>query len=46
MFAYTYTYQLGEIAFTTGGFNQFTLGINLSCKEQRSTGCPNVSSLF
>ncbi len=46
MFAYTYTYQLGEIAFTSGGFNQFTLGINLSCKEQRSTGCPNVSSLY
>lgn len=46
MFAYTYTYQLGEIAFDTGGFHQFTLGINLSCKKQRSTGCPNVNSLF
>jgi type IX secretion system PorP/SprF family membrane protein len=46
MFAYTYTYQLGEVAFDSGGFNQFTLGFNFSCKEQRSTGCPNVNSLF
>ena len=46
MFAYTYTYQLGEIAFDTGGFHQFTLGVNLSCRKQRSTGCPNVNSLF
>jgi hypothetical protein len=46
MFAYTYTYQLGDLAIDTGGFNQFTIGINLSCRKQRATGCPNVNSLF
>lgn len=46
LFAYTYTYQLGDIAIDTGGFHQITLGVNLSCKKQRSTGCPNINSLF
>ena len=46
MFAYTYTYQLGDLAIDTGGFNQITIGINLSCRKQRATGCPNVNSLF
>ena len=46
LFAYTYTYQLGDIAIDTGGFHQFTVGVNLSCKKQRSTGCPNINSLF
>ena len=46
MFGYTYTYQLGEVALDNGGFHQFTQGYNFSCKKQRSTGCPNVSSLY
>ena len=46
LFAYTYTYQLGEVSIDTGGFHQLTVGFNFSCRKQRSTGCPNVNSLF
>ena len=45
MASYTYTYQIGSVVLDSGS-HQFTLGINLFCKKQRSTGCPNISSLF
>jgi len=46
MFSYTYTHQIGDIAFDNGGFHQITLGINMFCKKQRATGCPNVNSVY
>ncbi len=46
MFSYTYTYQLGEIVLDNGGSHQITVGVNIFCKKQRSTGCPNINSMF
>jgi len=46
MFSYTYTYQLGEIVLDSGGSHQFTIGVNLFCTKPRSTGCPNLNSIY
>jgi type IX secretion system PorP/SprF family membrane protein len=46
MVSYTYTYQLGEIVLDNGGSHQITVGVNVFCKKQRSTGCPNINSMF
>lgn len=44
MFAYTYSYQNGDIVFDNGGFHQITLGLNFSCKEERwHCDCPAVN---
>jgi len=45
MLSYTYTNQIGDVVLNYGS-HQFTLGVNIFCKKQRSTGCPNVNSLF
>ncbi len=46
MLSYTYTNQLNEVVIDNGGFHQITLGMNLFCKKQRATGCPNINSIF
>ncbi|WP_438962070.1 PorP/SprF family type IX secretion system membrane protein [Nonlabens sp.] len=43
-FAYTYSYQFGEINFASGGFHQITLGIDFLCTKDRwSCNCPAVN---
>lgn len=44
MISYTYTSQLNEVVLDNSGFHQFTLGINMFCKEPRASGCPNINS--
>ena len=46
LISYTYTHQLGKIVFANGGFHQFTLGLDLFCKEPRQNACPNINSNF
>jgi len=46
MVSYTYTSQLNEIVLDNSGFHQFTLGVNVFCKSQRASGCPNVNFIF
>jgi len=46
MVSYTYTNQLGEIVLDNGGSHQITVGVNVFCNKQRSTGCPNINSMF
>ena len=44
MFAYTYTYLAGPQNFDTGGFNLFTLGLNLWCKKEKyHCNCPAIN---
>ena len=44
MFAYTYTYLLGDIQYDTAGFHQLTLGYNFSCKPAKyECNCPAVN---
>jgi len=44
MFAYTYSYLSGEAKFSTGGFHQITLGLNLFCRpEKYHCNCPAVN---
>ena len=44
MFAYNYTYQSNSLVFTNGGFHQFTLGYNFSCRrEAYDCKCPAVN---
>ena len=44
MFAYTYSYLVGPQNFDTGGFNLFTLGLNLWCKpEKYHCNCPAIN---
>ncbi|MDJ0646148.1 MAG: type IX secretion system membrane protein PorP/SprF [Flavobacteriaceae bacterium] len=38
LFSYTYTQQLGDIAFQNGGYHQFTLGVNLFYKRPKDRG--------
>lgn len=45
MLSYAYTYSIGDVVLDYGS-HQFTLGINVFCKKQRATGCPNISSMF
>jgi len=45
MLSYTYTHQIGDVVLDYGS-HQFTLGVNIFCKKQRSTGCPNVNSKY
>jgi type IX secretion system PorP/SprF family membrane protein len=46
MVSYTYSSQIGEIVLDNGGHHQITLGINMFCKKQRATGCPNLNSMY
>ncbi|WP_117883230.1 PorP/SprF family type IX secretion system membrane protein [Aureibaculum luteum] len=46
MASYTYTNQLNQVVLDNSGFHQITLGMNMFCKKQRATGCPNVNSIF
>jgi type IX secretion system PorP/SprF family membrane protein len=42
--SYTYSHLLGNINFTSGGFHQITLGINLFCEpEKYHCNCPAVN---
>ena len=44
MFAYTYSYQLNDVVFNKGGFHQFTLGYNFSCRRAKyKCNCPAVN---
>jgi len=44
MFAYTYTYQMNDVVFTSGGFHQITLGYNFNCRQERfECNCPAVN---
>jgi type IX secretion system PorP/SprF family membrane protein len=44
VFAYTYSYLLGNVNFDKGGFHQITLGINLFCKpEKYHCNCPAIN---
>lgn len=43
-FAYTYSYQFGDIKFDSGGFHQLTIGIDFLCRQERwSCNCPAVN---
>jgi len=46
MLSYTYTHELGKIKFDNSGFHQISLGIDLFCKEARTSACPNVNRNF
>lgn len=46
MFSYTYSSQIGELAFQNTGNHQITLGYNVFCNKPRSTGCPNMNSSY
>jgi type IX secretion system PorP/SprF family membrane protein len=44
MFAYTYSYLLGDIQYDTAGLHQLTLGLNLFCKPVKySCNCPAIN---
>lgn len=44
MFSYTYSYLTGPINFSSGGFHQITLGIDLFCKREKfECFCPAVN---
>ncbi|MBA0882850.1 PorP/SprF family type IX secretion system membrane protein [Flavobacterium undicola] len=44
MFAYTYSHLGGEVKYTTGGFHQITLGLNLFCKREKyECNCPAIN---
>ncbi len=44
MFAYTYSYLLGNVNFDQGGFHQITLGLNLFCKREKyDCNCPAIN---
>ncbi|WP_264565555.1 type IX secretion system membrane protein PorP/SprF [Flavobacterium sp. N3904] len=44
MFAYTYTYLLGDIKYDNAGFHQLTLGYNFSCKPVKyDCNCPAIN---
>ncbi len=44
MFAYTYSYLLGNINFDNAGFHQFTLGYNPFCRKERyHCNCPAIN---
>ncbi|MBW4359592.1 PorP/SprF family type IX secretion system membrane protein [Flavobacterium taihuense] len=44
MFAYTYTYLLGDIQYDNAGFHQLTLGINFLCKPVKyDCNCPAIN---
>lgn len=44
MFAYTYSYIVGNVRFDNAGFHQITLGINLFCKKKQwNCNCPAVN---
>jgi len=44
MFAYTYTYLLGDIQYETAGLHQITLGMNLFCKREKyDCNCPAIN---
>ena len=43
VFAYTYTYELGDFPISGSGFHQVTFGYNFNCKKQLvRMGCPAV----
>lgn len=46
MVSYTYSSQLGNLVIDTRGSHQFTLGIDLFCDKPRSTGCPNLNTMY
>jgi type IX secretion system PorP/SprF family membrane protein len=44
MFAYTYSHLTGNVKFDNSGFHQFTLGIDIFCKNTRiDCNCPAVN---
>jgi len=44
MFAYTYSYLLGDVQFDTSGLHQITLGYNFLCKPKKyDCNCPAVN---
>ena len=44
MFAYTYSHLVGNVKFDNGGFHQFSLGIDIFCKNSRfDCNCPAVN---
>jgi type IX secretion system PorP/SprF family membrane protein len=44
MFAYTYSYLLGDVQYDTTGLHQLTLGLNLFCKPVKyDCNCPAIN---
>jgi type IX secretion system PorP/SprF family membrane protein len=44
MFAYTYSYLLGDVQYDTSGLHQLTLGLNLFCKPVKyDCNCPAIN---
>jgi type IX secretion system PorP/SprF family membrane protein len=44
MFAYTYSYLVGDVKFDNAGFHQITVGLNLFCKAERyHCNCPAIN---
>lgn len=42
-FAYTYTYDMGDVPLSKSGFHQITLGYNFNCMKQLvRMGCPEI----
>jgi type IX secretion system PorP/SprF family membrane protein len=46
MFSYTYTNQMNDVVFSSSGFHQISLGINLWTRKQRASACPNINTSF
>ncbi len=44
--SYTYTQQIGDLIYQTGGYHQFTVGVNLWCRKPRAAACPNINALY
>jgi type IX secretion system PorP/SprF family membrane protein len=44
MFAYTYSYLLGDVQYDTSGLHQLTLGVNLFCRREKyDCNCPAIN---
>ena len=46
MFSYTYTNQMNDVVFSSSGFHQISLGVNLWTRKQRAAACPNINTSF
>ena len=44
--SYTYTQPIGDLIFQTGGYHQFTIGVNLWCRKPRAAACPNINAFY
>lgn len=46
MVSYTYAQQTGSVVFQNAGFHQLSVGLDLFCRKQRASACPNINGSF